>query len=355
MHHHEVIRRAEGTVLTSTALFHPEGRISYLCSIRLRSPTRLPPDDDPADALEIRDFDRVCSVLWALCDLGHEVTLRSGTECVSAKLLPVRGLRSALPEMQCQAELDSRITAGTVVVECVLYASGYRFYARIGAQDGNKLTLLPAPVLREWHRREERTHPARLGASATMSFRHPLGRHRQTRRLLDLSAHGLSVIGNPAEEVLWPGLPLQDVRIHLPDLELRPPGAIVRTVADGRCGLELGGLSERQSDWLRAELVHLGGKQVALHDGTDLDSILDFHRNINLLEPDMARNLDASMPKSAENLGSRARASPMDSCARSSARGRMAWAPRQTSSAYDRGWSSSTRPSRRRRCPQLLG
>jgi hypothetical protein len=294
VHHHAIVRQAEGIVVARTETVDPLGRRSYECSVRLRAPTLLAPDDDPAEVYEISEPARVRGILWALCDLSHPVTLRFGKRTLKAQLEPVRGARDGVPPMRCTLDGDDAPDlVGAVQLECTLYGSGYRFYARLTGKVGHVLMLNPAPVIREWHRRDEERLVLARGA-ASFEFTHPITGARATRAVEDASVLGVGFTRHADDEILWPGLPLARARLHLPGVTVRPAAATVRSVSDERCGIELGGFSDRQSDQLRVELTRIAARPIELSDGDNLDDILRFHDSVHLLEPDMARNLDAT-------------------------------------------------------------
>jgi hypothetical protein len=183
--------------------------------------------------------------------------------------------------------------AGAVQLECALYGSGYRFYARLTGKVGHMLMLNPAPVVREWHRRDEERLVLAPGA-ARFEFTHPVTGARAVRAVEDASVHGIGFRRQPDDELLWPGLPLERARLILPSVTVQPSAVKVRRMSDERCGVELVGFDARQADRLRVELTQLGCQPIELSDGENLDDILRFHDSVHLLEPDMARNLDAA-------------------------------------------------------------
>lgn len=291
----QVVRRAEGIVTDRSERIDAQGRSSYECAVRLRAPTALALDDDPDEVLEINDPARVRGILWALCDLSQALTLRIGHKLMAGHLDPVKGARDTLPTMRCvMSSDDAPAVAGAIQVECALYGSGYRFYARISGKVGRVLMLQPAPVIREWHRRDEERLLLKPG-EARIEFEHPVSGERAVREVEDASVHGVGFRAATADEMLWPGLPLGRVRLHLPGVTVRPPLATVRTLSAHRCGVQLAQLGDRDSDRIRVELAKLAARPIELHDGEELDEILRFHESVRLLEPDMVQNLDAAL------------------------------------------------------------
>jgi hypothetical protein len=301
-----IVRECEGVVLSRIEIVDALGRASFECRVRLRASSRVDPEDDPADLYEITEPRRVRAILWALSDLSHPVTVRSGSAAWRGQLEPVRGSRDGLPLLRCRIAGEMPALAGAVQIECALYGSGYRLFARVRGQVGHVLMLAPAPVLREWHRRDEERVVLGAGETATLGFVHPITRHRHRRPIEDISVNGVGLRGEREDDLLWPDLPLENVRLALPGLTVRPAVATVRTVSEQgcgtegdrgpqRCGIEIDGLSERDADRLRVELTRLGAKPIEIHDGVSLDAILRFHASVRLLEPDMQENLAATL------------------------------------------------------------
>ncbi len=290
---HEILRRGEGIVKQTLPRIGPHGEKSWECIVTLRSATQLD-DEDDGDVSEITDPARVRSILWAMCDLSHVVTLRYGHAAAAARLEPVKASRDALPPMRCTLLGEAPLLAGTVQIEAALYGSGYRFYARVKGKVGHMVTLSPAPVVREWHRRAEERLILR-DLEASIAFSHPITGQRQRRRLEDASVVGVGFRTEPADATLWTGLPLRDVELTIGGVGVRAPGATVRTLGRARCGLELSPLSEREADHLRVELTRVATRPIELSDGDDLDPILRFHESVRLLEPDMQSNLDHTL------------------------------------------------------------
>jgi hypothetical protein len=297
LHRQALVRRCEGVVLSAAETIDARGRHSWECGVRLRAPTRLPADDGAAQVYEISEPARVRGILWALCDLSHAVTLRAGTQLLRGHFEPVKGTRDALPSMRCTlVGDDAPALHGALQLECALYGSGYRFYARLAGKVGPVLMLHPAPVLREWHRRDEERLVLAPG-DARFEFVHPVTGAAAARDVEDATVGGVGLRRRDDDELLWPGLPLERARLVLPGappLVIRPDEATVRTLSEARVGIRFGGLSEQKSDRLRVELARLGGKPIELSDGENLDEIVRFHDSVHLLEPDMARNLDVA-------------------------------------------------------------
>jgi hypothetical protein len=294
----EVLRTGEGVSTSCSPALYPDGRLVYECGVRIRGSTTPRMDYSPSERVEIDDAARVRAILWGLCDLQYEVTLSGPTGVVRGRIQQHRGVaeRGRAPELRCKVDDADRIPirSGTVTVECSLFGSGYCFFARVIERRGDVLTLSPAPKLREWHRRgEERTSFA-ADAGATVSFRHPLTDVVRKRMLVDLSSHGFSFEPRHGDDDLWPGLPLADVRIALGGNLFKPGQVALRSVSTRRVSVEMRDLAERDADILREQLVERGKDPVTFHDGRSLETIVDFHRAMALLEPAMDANLTAS-------------------------------------------------------------
>lgn len=258
----DVVRMAEGTVMSSTVELHPHGREIYPCTVRLRRLSAHVPDDHPADRHDIDDPARVRATLWALADLSYPVALTSGTQRVQGRLVPVKGNRDKLPELRCLVAADVPL-AGAVQLECTLYGSGYRFFARVRRYEQGLLVLQPAPVVREWHRRDEERFTLPDGIEGWVDFEHPLLGLRQRRRLVDISVHGFGCVREPDDETLWPGLPLGRVKVTLPNLAITAE-ATVKNVTAERSGAQLSSMSEQEIDRLRVEITKMAVRPIEL-------------------------------------------------------------------------------------------
>jgi hypothetical protein len=296
IHEQRTLRQCEGVVTRCVAIIYPDDRRLYECVVRLRafhqSGTALPKSREN----EIDDPARVRSLLWGLSDLEHEVSIFSGGETYNAHVTSAQGSRSGVPELHCRLDETDRIVprSGVVTVECSLFGSGYRFFARISGRRGDLVSLSPAPKLHECHRREEDRTNIRSGAAVAVAFRHPLQRRERVRPLVDLSSGGFAFDASDEDEELWPGLPLEGVRLDLPTLRIDIPVAVVRSVTARRCSVEISNLPAADLDVLRAQLVDLAPQPVHLHDGSGLDQIIRFHHEMGLLEPSMEANLHAT-------------------------------------------------------------
>lgn len=295
----EVVRRAEGTVLRSTPFEGVGGRRAYWCSVALSAPAAVSGagrDDDPADDCAVHDPERVRAILWALGDVGAAVTLRLGGERLQARLQPGRGNRAELPELACAVDAPTGTPYAVVQVQAELFGSGYRFHARVLGRAPGLMRLQPEAALVEVHRRREERVALGPDAGARVTYRHPLDGRLETRRLVDVSLRGFGFAAESADDALWPGLPLDAVRVELPGLAFDVAGAAVRAVVDGRCGVELTGLSEAAAGQLQLAMVRLNGQPLEVHDARELDALLAFHGALGLLEPSMEQNLEASLP-----------------------------------------------------------
>jgi hypothetical protein len=290
----DVLRSGEGVIASCAPVLYPDGRRVYECGVRYRSSGRRQGEPPAGDRAEIDDLSRVRAILWALCDLAYEVTVSGPTGIVRGRMLQQAAVdRTRVPELRCRVDDADRlpIRSGAVTVECSLFGSGYRFYARVVDRKGDVLALSPSPKLREWHRRGEERTALRAESGALVSYRHPLTGARRAHGLLDLSSHGLSFPAGASDEELWPGLPLKETRIHLGGRAFKAPGATIRSVSPSRVSVEMRALPDREADLLREQLIEQGPDGVRFHDARDFDELVDFHRSMSLLERDMEANL----------------------------------------------------------------
>lgn len=296
----EILRNGEGVVTSCSPVLYPDGRRVYECGVRHRSGSRRNlPEIPTGERAEIDDITRVRAILWALCDLEYEVAITGSTGVVKGRMLcqPAAADRQRVPELRCRVEDGDSlpVRSGAVTVECSMFGSGYRFYARVSDRRGDVLSLSPSPKLREWHRRGEERTPLDPRGATMVSYRHPLTGARRAHPLVDLSSSGFCFLPAANDEELWAGLPLKDVRIHLDEVAFRAPEVAVRAVSPGRVNAEIRALPERDADLLREQLIELGPDGVRFHDGSRFDELVAFHRSMKLLEPAMEANLTATL------------------------------------------------------------
>jgi hypothetical protein len=301
LYRREVLRTGEGVVANCSPALYPDGRLVYECGVRYRSasPRRL--ETAATERVEIDDISRVRAILWALCDLEYEVTISGPTGVVKGRMLQQAAMdRSRVPELRCRVNDADRlpIRSGAVTVECSLFGSGYRFYARITARTGDVLSLSPSPKLREWHRRDEERTSLGPRSGAIVSYRHALTGARRVHPLIDLSSGGLSFSPGAHDEELWAGLPLKDVRIQLGKLSFKPPVVAIRAVSATRVSAEMRALPDREADLLREQLIEHGPDPIQFHDGAALDDLIAFHRSKNLLTPEMEASMTSALDES---------------------------------------------------------
>jgi hypothetical protein len=290
----EVLRSGEGVVTSCSPALYPDGRRVYECGVRYRSTGRRRIDTPVSERAEIDDLPRVRAILWALCDLEYEVTVSGPTGTFKGRMLPQRGSeRGRVPELRCRVDDADRlpVRSGAVIVECSLFGSGYRFYARVTDRRADVVTLSPSPKLREWHRRAEERTALGPESGALVSYRHALTGARRAHPLVDLSSHGFSFPPGASDEELWAGLPLKDVRIHLGERAFRAPAVAIRSVSPSRVSAEMRALPDRDADLMREQLIEHGRDPIRFHDGRGFDELVAFHRSMNLLEPQMEANL----------------------------------------------------------------
>ncbi len=302
----EVLRSGEGVVTSCSPVLYPDGRLVYECGVRYRNAERRRTEAVEIDRLEIDDLPRVRAILWALCDLEYEVTISGPTGVVRGRMQPVSGIdRGRVPELLCRVEDADRlpVRSGAVSVECSLFGSGYRFYARLTSRQADVLTLSPSPKLRQWHRRSEERTPLGPDGGALVSYRHSLTGARRAHPLVDLSSHGFSFPPGSSDEELWPGLPLKEVRIQLGPMAFKAPEVSVRSVSPRRVSAQMRALPDREADLLREQLIEHGPDPIQFHDGRAFDRLVSFHRSMNMLEPDMEANLNALFDEARRTWG----------------------------------------------------
>ena len=301
LYRREVLRSGEGVVTSCSPALYPGGRLVYECGVRYRSASPRRVEPAASERLEIDDVSRVRAILWALCDLEYQVTVSGPTGVVKGRMLPQPAIdRGRVPELRCRVSDADRlpIRSGAVTVECSLFGSGYRFYARITARKEDVLSLSPSPKLREWHRRDEERTPLAPRSGAIVSYRHPLTGARRVHPLVDLSSRGFSFSPGPADEELWAGLPVKEVRIQLGDLSFKPPEVEIRSASPARVSAEMRALPDREADLLREQLIEHGPEPIQFQDGSGFDDLVAFHRSKRLLTPEMESSMTAAFDES---------------------------------------------------------
>jgi hypothetical protein len=305
----QVIRRGEGNVLRHVPVLCADGCRLFRCGVRLRRATPRLLTDDP-DVCEVRESERVRSLLWALSDLGAELQLEADGTYYCLRLTPVRGDRHRLPELE--GRLDPLLPGAEAIMEAhaTLFGSGYRILVRLRREQADRVRVCAAPVLREWHRRDEERCSLEPADQARLRFRHPVDGREVERTLRDLSPDGVGfALAAGDEDLLWPGLPLELAQVQWGELCLRPVEAVVKVVASDRCGVKIGGLPEHEADLLRVRLLPRSYSGLALHDGQDIDPIVAMHRKVGLYLPESEQNLDAA-PEATATGWARAHAHP---------------------------------------------
>jgi hypothetical protein len=297
----EVLRSGEGVVTSCSPALYPDGRLVYECGVRFRSASPRRIETTASDRVEIDDVSRVRAILWALCDLEYEVTVSGPTGIVKGRMLQQAAIdRSRVPELRCRVSDADRLPlrSGAVTVECSLFGSGYRFYARITGRKGDVLSLSPSPKLREWHRRDEERTPLGPDSGAIVSYRHSLTGARRVHPLIDLSSGGLSFSPGADDEELWAGLPLKEVRIQLGELSFKPPVVAIRSASPTRVSAEMRALPDREADLLREQLIEHGPDPIQFHDGSAFDDLVAFHRSKKLLTSEMEASMTSDFDES---------------------------------------------------------
>ncbi|MFT3836825.1 MAG: methyltransferase domain-containing protein [Myxococcaceae bacterium] len=297
LQHPHVLREGEGIITRTHKVIAPNGDISYECGVRLKPPARLAPVDDPADLQRVTHPERVRTILWGLSDLGYPVTLKAGTRVYSATLQHVKGPRHDLPTLLCRLDSAAAIS-GAVSLECTLYGSGYRCFCRVSGTEGTLLKLEPAPVVFEWHRRDEERFAIPAGLEGTLTFTHPMGGTR-VRKLLDVSVTGCSA-ERFDDEQLWPGLPVRNVRLKLNGITHSMPDAEVRSAGDQKLGLSFGTMSDEAADAFRVSLAKLAVAPIELHDGEGVEPLLALYDQVGLFEGPMAEDLAPNKERAKE-------------------------------------------------------
>ena len=279
---------------------YPDGRLVYECGVRYRTPVRVGSKRRPATASRSTTLARARHSLGALRPRVRGDGLGADRRGQGENVAATGDRMPPGPELRCRVSDADRlpIRSGAVTVECSLFGSGYRFYARITGRNEAVLTLSPSPKLREWHRRNEERTPLGPRSGAIVSYRHSLTGARRVHPLIDLSSRGSLFSPGAADEELWAGLPLKEVRIQLGELSFKPPAVAIRSVSPTRVGAEMRDLPNREADLLREKLIEHGPEPIQFHDGSGFDDLVAFHRSKRLLTPEMESSMTSAFDES---------------------------------------------------------
>jgi hypothetical protein len=296
-----ILRRAAATVLEVIPWIEHDGARRFRCRLLLESSEHAPFESDGHDLLCQRPrIQRLLELACMLRTAGYYHAPGWPRSAMRFEGLEDDRLIVALEEPPPQAVPPPV----HVYLGCELFAVSYQMQVRPLARRGHMLEVsLPLVMRRQRRRREQRAHvpPER---EVWVNFRSPATGLDERRPVRDLSFGGLCFEADPGEDVLWPGIVLEDVTITMPDRSIRGGDIEVRGIDTERDGTLVchcaNRYADRFDDWALASLLgRLKHPDVEIHDGSDFQGMVGLYRRAGLLAPFIERNLDGAMPGAA--------------------------------------------------------
>jgi hypothetical protein len=298
-----ILRRAAATVLETIPWVEHDGSRRFRCRLLLER-SDGPPDDGEGEGYDLlSNPGRIRRLLELACMLSTSGFQRAPGwqrgamqfEALEADRLRVR-LGEALPD---SIPLPVHVNLG-----CELFAVSYEMQVRPIRRRGAVLEVTLPLVMRRRRRRREQRARVPDGRQIWVTFRSPATGLEHRRAVRDLSFGGLCFEADPADDVIWPGLVLEEVRIALPDRTIAGGEIEVRGVETGADGMLICHAANRHpdrvGDW---DLVSLLGSlkhpSVEIHDGSDFRGALRLYRKAGLLAEFIERNLEPVLPRAA--------------------------------------------------------
>jgi hypothetical protein len=280
-----LLRRATATVLESIPWRTPDGDRRF----RLRLKLAACPDASPRSGEQLTSPDRIRGLLGVAALLDTEVVLAlPGTAEMNGRLV-----RAENGELGVAIEATT-LVAPRVTVTFELFSVSYRMEARvIRWATSERAVSLAMPLM--IHRRRRRYQfrasvPAAMGLEL-MAY-NPATGHRLVGSVQDLSYGGLSFTTDPDEDVLWPGLTLEDARLTAPDVDI-PLGELeIRAVQDrGVSRAKLCASTAVDSPAFVDLMARLRYPEMEVGAGEDFDGMINLYEEVGLFGPHMTRNL----------------------------------------------------------------
>ncbi|MEO5770153.1 MAG: hypothetical protein ABIS92_17490 [Polyangia bacterium] len=177
-----------------------------------------------------------------------------------------------------------------------LFAVSYEAQVRLHRRRGSRLEVVLPFLMRRRRRRRERRALVASDRPVTVTFRSSATGQLVHRRVRDVSHGGLCFEADPALDVLWNGVVLDDARIKWAGGDATLGDLEVRALEEARNGEWLCHTANRKGALrdspdlieLLAELYH---PEAHRHDGGNFSVMVDFYRRAGLLGEFMERNL----------------------------------------------------------------
>jgi len=308
-----VLRVASAVVREAIPWLTARGEPRFRCRLDLGRPGREPADADGCLLHEPRRVRRVIE-LAAMMEGRAQVVPVDGNARrpeADARLLAAGRDRIRLA-VDGDPDVVARLGRRSVVrLAFDLFAVSYEMDVRIleaGPDVVDPMVVeasFPLLLRQRRRRRRPRVELDGAGTGVTLAVRNPATGERIERPLLDASFGGFCFESDPAVDLLWSDLPLEDAALRWKGREA-PLGQLwVRSVdaePDGqeRCHVELAAKERASNDPLLIDLLAtFGHPELEVHDGEGFTEILDTYDQAQLLGPYMKDNLRPTRPAAA--------------------------------------------------------
>jgi hypothetical protein len=295
-----ILRQAAATVVETIPWIELDGSRRFRCRLLL----------EPSDAAcERRSYDLLSSParILRLLELGCMLTAPGWYQApgwARGRMRLQSMDRERLIFALVEPPPDAIPNPGHLQIGCELFSVSYEMQVRLlRRREGTLEVTLPLVMRRRRRRREQRAFvPA--AEPVWVTFRNPVTGSEEGRRVVDLSFGGLCFEIDPAVDVVWPGIVLENAVVTAQDERIEGGEIEVRSIERGRDGRVLCHAANRHADrvddWALVGLLSaLKHPHVEAHDGSDFRSALALYRRAGLLADFINRNLDPILPEAA--------------------------------------------------------
>jgi hypothetical protein len=294
-----VLRRCAATVFQIVPWCTPEGSRRFRCLLRLSESEPAVEDglletvSDPARVRRTLEFAAMSNTLgWYEIIAGpHSSTrrgearfLEAGRDALVLSLFPTR---------------DTRTSPRHIKIGFSLFAVEYEMTVRVLTEDQHEIsTAFPLNVRRGRSFRQDHA-PAELTQDLRLHFRNPVSGDQAVYPVTRLSVHKLVCQVDSRAELLWEGLPLDDVRLSGTGSDIPIGSARVTTVTThGQIRhVELAIQHSNQQNELTSLVSSELHSEVTIHDGQNFRNMLAIYKEAGLFAPHMRDNLDVVAPQ----------------------------------------------------------
>lgn len=294
-----VLRRCAATVFQIVPWCTPEGSRRFRCLLRLSESEPALEDglletvSEPARVRRTLEFAAMSNTLgWYEAAPGLQGSpqrgearfLEAGRDALVLSLFPAR---------------DPRTSPRQIKIGFSLFAVEYEMIVRVLTEsEGSITTAFPLNVRRGRTFRQDHA-PAELTNDLRLHFRNPVSGTQAVYPVTRLSVHKLVCQVDSRAELLWEGLPLDEVRLSGPGCDI-PVGAarvtLVTTHGQTR-SVELTIQHPDQQNELTSLVSSEVHSEVTIHDGQNFRHMLAIYKEAGLFAPHMRDNLDGVAPQ----------------------------------------------------------